>query len=181
MSHFEITAVLVMDWRSSDLNAACALVGRQNGKFRGNGFYMKKFFNPRKENITFAGDKFTTASPLSKALSLMSSEITDVTLKSATFTLSTRGVSAPIPTQPWSVWKEVRRKHYTVHFEDVSADDPKTKLLLRILREMLDDHAHRADPCRWNSIRFSIARERLLSEDGKLFRDEEHTYAEAGQ
>jgi hypothetical protein len=114
------------------------------------------------------GDKYT-ATPLSKALSLMSSTITDVTLRSATFTLSTRGMSEAIPTLWWSVWKEVREKRYTVHMLDVSTDDPKAKLLLRILRELLDDYAHHAHWAKWEPINFFIERSRFsLPKDAKL-------------
>jgi hypothetical protein len=143
MSKAKIICVTLVDARSRNLNAACGLVGRRYGMPSGFEFHMKKFFNPQVEN---------TLPLLSKLLSFVHPDTTDVILESTTYILSPRGMSSAMPTPWWDIWKACRGKHYAVHRRDVGALDPEHKLLISILRWLLDNHAHHANFGNWTKV-----------------------------
>jgi hypothetical protein len=143
MSKAKIISVTLVDARSRNLNAACGLVAFRYGMPSGYEFHMRKFFNPHVEN---------TLPLLSKLLRSVHPDTTDVILESTTYILSPRGMSSAIPTPWWDIWRECRGKHYTVHRRDVGALDPQHKMLISILRWLLDDHAHHATFLNWTKV-----------------------------
>jgi hypothetical protein len=143
MSKAKIICVTLVDARNKNLNAACGLVGFRYGMQSGYEFHMRKFFNSQVEN---------TIPLLSKLLSFVHPETTDVTLESTTCIISSRGMGSAIPTPWWGLWSLCRGKHYAVHRRDVGALDPEYKLLVSVLRWLLDDHAHHANPWNWTKV-----------------------------
>jgi hypothetical protein len=146
MSHAKIISVLMVDARTEQMNAACGLVAFRYGMPSGYEFFMREHFNLHAEN---------TLGLLSKLLTCVNPSTTDVTLESTTYILSSRGMGSAIPTPWWSLWSLCRGKHYAVHRRDVGALDPEHKLLISILRWLLDDHAHHANPWNWTKVKIA--------------------------
>jgi hypothetical protein len=140
MRHAEIISLLLTDARSRKLNAACAFVVRCGGT-NGYQFNMKGHFNPHAESILPL---------LAKLLCSVRSDTSSVALGATSYILYPAGISSEIPVMWWDIWSQCRGKPYSVHRRDVSADDQE--VLIRILRWLLDEHAHHANPWNWTKI-----------------------------
>jgi hypothetical protein len=140
MRQAEIISLLLTDARSRKLNAACAFVVRCGGT-NGYEFNVKGHFNPLTES---------TLPLLAKLLNFVQPDTTSVALGATSYILYPTGISSEIPILWWDIWRQCRGKPYTVHRRDVSADDQE--VLIRILRWLLDEHAHHANFWNWTKV-----------------------------